>query len=450
MPYIANTDKDIREMLEVIGVKSIKDLYAHLPQEVILNTDLDLPSGLSEQETRLAVLSLAAKNSSIARCNSFLGAGCYDHYVPAALKYLIERCEFLTAYTPYQAECSQGSLQAIYEYQSYMCLLTGMDVSNASLFDGASGMAEAVLMGLRMTRRNKIVVASSVHPEYRKVLQTYLSGHDYTIQEIGFDRRGVLDTAAFKAALDEHVACVVLQSPNFFGLIEDAREFVAHAHAKGAITILVTNPASLSILKEPAALGVDIVCGDGQPLGGAMSFGGPSFGFIATRTQHLRQMPGRIVGKTVDTEGRPAYCLTLQAREQHIRRQAATSNICSNQSLNAIAAAMYLALMGRSGFAQAGRISLNLAHYLYSRLQSVKGVELPFANCFFNEFVWRVNDAKTVISELYKKNIIAGVALGERYPQLADCIVSCCTEKKTKEQIDAFVNALQEVLEKKA
>jgi len=446
MPYILNTENDIQEMLRVIGAATLDDLYKHLPSQIRIKNQLNIPSGLSEQEVRQSIKGLAAKNKTLDSFNSFLGAGLYDHYIPSALKPLISRAEFLTAYTPYQAECSQGILQAIYEYQSYICLLTGMDVSNASLFDGASSLAESVLMSLRITKRNKVIISSAINPEYKKTLYTYLSGFDFKIQEIDFDAKGFTNVDSLKQALDENTACFALQSPSFFGIIEDTEKFSSLAKEKGALTILVANPISLSLLKEPANCGVDIVCGDGQVLGGNISLGGPSFGFVATKNEFLRQMPGRLVGKTVDREGKTAYCLTLQAREQHIKREKATSNICSNQSLNAISAAIYLSLMGKDGLEKCALYSLILAHYLYEKLSEVGKVKLNLSKNFFNEFIWQIDDSKSAIKKLYKEKIIAGLAIDGFYPELKNGILSCCTETKTKEQIDDFIEMLKNIL----
>jgi len=446
MPYILNTENDIREMLRVIGASALDDLYKHLPSKIRINGELNVPSGLSEQEVRQSIRLLAGKNKTLDSFNSFLGAGLYDHYIPSALAPLISRAEFLTAYTPYQAECSQGILQAIYEYQSYICLLTGMDVSNASLFDGASALSESVLMSLRITKRSKVIISSTINPEYKKTLYTYLSGFNFKIQEIDFSADGTTNIDSLRQVLDKNTACFALQSPSFFGIIEDAEKFSSLAKQKGALTIFVANPMSLSLLKEPAACGVDIVCGDGQVLGGSLSLGGPSFGFVATKNEFLRQMPGRIVGKTVDREGKPAYCLTLQAREQHIKREKATSNICSNQSLNAIQAAIYLSLMGKDGLEKCSLYSLNLSHYLYEKLKGVEKVKLNFSQNFFNEFIWQVEDAKSIIRKLYKEKIIAGLAIGSFFPAVKNGILTCCTEIKTKEQIDDFVNVLKNIL----
>ncbi|MFA6281966.1 MAG: aminomethyl-transferring glycine dehydrogenase subunit GcvPA [Candidatus Omnitrophota bacterium] len=445
MPYILNTEKDTREMFGAIGISSLDDLYRHLPGSIRINKNLNLPSGLSEQELRNCLTALAAKNKTINKFNSFLGAGSYNHYIPAAINPIISRTEFLTAYTPYQAECSQGILQAIYEYQSYVCLLTGMDVSNASLFDGGSSLAESVLMSLRITKRNKIIISSSIHPEYKKTLYTYLSGFNFKVQEVNFESQGLTDINLLKAGLDDDTACVALQSPNFFGIIEMTEKISSLAKENGALTIQVTNPVSLAILKEPVRQGVDIVCGDGQALGGHLSFGGPSFGFIATKNEFLRQLPGRIVGKSTDKEGKPAYCLTMQAREQHIKREKATSNICSNQSLNAISAAVYLSLLGKEGLYNCALYSLNLTHYFYARLSEIKSIKLNFSKHFFNEFVWSVDNPKALMKKLYKKEIIAGLALDRFYPELKNGILSCCTEVKSKEQIDDFIEKLKTV-----
>ena len=446
MPYILNTKEDVKEMLEAIGASSVDELYSLLPSKVKLDTPLNMPDSKSEQEVKRVVKELAEKNNPIEKFNSFLGAGCYDHYIPAALPFILSRSQFLTAYTPYQAECSQGILQTIYEYQSFLCLLTGMDVSNASLFDGASALSEAILMSLRITKRKKIILAGAIHPEYKETLYTYLSSFDFIIHEIEVGDDGLVDKEALKRTIDDDTASCLFSSPNFFGLVEDVGELSAIARSRGSLTVMLANPLSLAILKEPGLLGVDIVCGDGQPLGGRLNFGGPSFGFLTTAKDYLRQMPGRIVGKTKDREGSDAYCLTLQAREQHIRREKATSNICSNQSLNAIAAAIYLSLIGRGGLKDLALYSLSNTQYLYQRLKEVRGVKIPYSSCIFNEFVWETEDAPRIIGELYKKNIIAGYYLGSKFDQYKNSILSCCTEKKSKEEMDNFVNTLAEVL----
>lgn len=446
MPYIPHTLQDIEEMLKVVGLSSLEELYAQIPSSLRLKKPLDLARGSSEFDVKKRIEELAAKNITLDKYNSFLGAGCYDHYIPAALPYMLSQPQFLTAYTPYQAECSQGILQAIYEYQSYICLLTGMDVSNASMFDGASSLAEAVLMALRMTKRKKVLVAEYLHPEYKETLNTYLSGFDFTIQQVKVADKGILEKDVLERYLDDDVVCCCLQSPNFFGLVENVEQVSNTLASYGAITIMVTNPMSLAILKEPAELGVDIVCGDGQPLGGSLSFGGPSLGFLAARKKYTRQIPGRIVGKTTDKETKPAYCLTLQTREQHIRREKATSNICSNHSLNAIGAAVYLSLMGQQGMKNVALSSFQNTQYLYQRLKEIRGIKIPYSKQIFNEFIWEVQDAAAVIAKLYEKNIIAGYFVGGIFPKHKNAILSCCTEKKTKADIDNFIETLAEVL----
>ncbi|MFA7677564.1 MAG: aminomethyl-transferring glycine dehydrogenase subunit GcvPA [Candidatus Omnitrophota bacterium] len=445
MPYILNTPKDIEQMLKVIGVSSVEELYQDIPSSIRLKGSLSLREGLSEFEVKKEIEALSRKNTPLSRFNSFLGAGCYDHYVPAAVEAILASSSFLTAYTPYQAECSQGSLEAIYEYQSFICDLTGMDVSNASLFDGASALAEAALMSLRITGRKKILI-HGLHPEYRKTLDTYLLGLEFSVEEIPSGSDGFIDKKALEESLNDEVACFAFASPNFFGLIEDAQSFTPNLKSKGVLGVMVANPLSLAMLNPPALFGIDIVCGDGQALGGRLNFGGPAFGLLASKGQYLRHMPGRIIGKTHDKDGSPAYCLTLQTREQHIRRQKATSNICSNHSLNAIGAAIYLSLMGEKGLRSVSLMSFDNAQYLYQRLKEIRGIKLPYGRRFFNEFVWEVEEAASVMEKLRNKNIIAGYYLGNDFPEFKNRILSCCTETKSKDDIDNFIQELAEVL----
>jgi glycine dehydrogenase subunit 1 len=446
MSYILNTPSQIKEMLKVIGVSSLDELFSHLPLSIRLRKNLSIPSGLSEDKTIEAVKKIARKNRPLSEFNSFLGAGIYPHYIPSTLKHLLNRTEFYTAYTPYQPEVSQGILQAIFEYQTYICILTGMDVTNASLYDGATALVEAVLMSLRINKKEKVLVAATLHPEYRETLNTYLRGFDFQIEEVPFDREGFLDLDILKDKLDNGTSSLALQNPNFFGLIEDVEKVSKLTKSKDAILIQVTNPVSLAILREPRCVGVDIVCGEGQVLGSSLSFGGPGFGFLATKKDYVRQLPGRIVGQTKDREGKVGFCLTLQAREQHIRREKATSNICSNHSLNAIGASLYLALLGPQGLREVAIYSLNLTHYLYQRLHELEGIHFPFGDRFFNEFVWQIDGSKDVIEELYRKNIIPGLNLRRFYPQLPDAILSSCTETKNKEEIEEFVASLKQIL----
>lgn len=444
MPYVLNTKKELEELLKEIGVNSVNDLYTQIPAVLRLNGRLNLAPGISEIEARKHLKDLAGKNTPLGEINSFLGAGCYDHYIPSAFSFLINQSQFVTAYTSYQAESSQGILQAIYEYQSYICLLTGADISNASMFDGASSFAEAVLMALRISKKRKVIIAATIHPEYRETLAAYLSGFDFIIEEIEFDKKGFINQESLKRCLNDDAGCFVFQSPNFFGLIEDAEKLSALVKEKEVLTVMITNLFSLALFKPPGSLGADIICGDGQVLGGNLSLGGSSLGFLAAGKEHLRQMPGRIVGKTKDSQGNTAYCLTLQAREQHIRREKATSNICSNQALNAIGAGIYLSLLGKEGFRDMALYSFNLAQYLYQRLAEIKEVRPKFSRRFFNEFVWEVKNSKDLVSKLHKKKIIAGLCLCEKYPQMENCILSCCTEKKTREDIDNFIEAVKE------
>lgn len=446
MPYIPHTEQQIKEMLAVVGVADVEELFDSVPAAVRLRQPFDIPEGLSEQDMRAAMQRLAARNTTLDQCNAFLGAGCYDHYVPAAVPALLARAEFLTAYTPYQPEISQGTLQALYEYQSYMCALTGMDVSNAGLFDGASALAESVLMALRITGRRRVILANTIHPQYRQVVRTYTAGINCVIEEVGCDDSGSINQNALAAMCTEDTACVCAQNPNFFGVVEDAAPIAALAHARRALMVMCVNPFSLAVLASPRQAGADIACGDGQPFGCGLNFGGNSFGFLTTRQEYVRQMPGRIIGRTVDTKGRQAFCLTLAAREQHIRRQHATSNICSNQSLSTIGAAIYLGLMGTTGLTNAAAAAIQKAHYLQERLCAIDGVRMYFSGPFFNEFTWEVPHARRVVAALHKKNIIAGFLAGNDYPHMKQCVISCCTETKTQADIDAYIEAVRKIL----
>ena len=444
MSYIPHTQQDIEKMLQDIGLSSIDELFLQIPSSLKIK-DLNIPSALPEKNLKEKIKKLAKKNNPLYNFNSFLGAGIYSHYIPSALKYLSNQPQFLTAYTPYQAEISQGILQALYEYQSYICILTGLEVSNASLYDGASALAEAVLMSLRINKKNKVLLSRSIHPQYREVVKTYLAPHDFIIKEIPFTEKGFLDLKILEEELED-ASCFALQSPNFFGLVEDLGKIRRIVKEREVILILVTNLLSLAILKEPSQEGVDIVCGDTQVLGGFPSWGGSTCGFLAAKKEFLRQIPGRLVGETCDKEGKRAFCLTLQTREQHIRREKATSNICTNHSLEAIRTAIYLALLGREGFEKVALYSLNLAHYLYECLGKIKKVDFPFSSRFFNEFVWKADNAKRVLEKLYEKKIIGGLLLEKYYPELKDCVLSFTPETKTKEEIDEFINILSSIV----
>ncbi|MDD5080468.1 MAG: aminomethyl-transferring glycine dehydrogenase subunit GcvPA [Candidatus Omnitrophica bacterium] len=439
MPYILNTENDRQAMLRAIDIESAEKLFSFIPASIKAKEYL-LDKGCSEFSALQKIKAQAAKNTTVNEKKSFLGAGWYDHYVPAAVFDIISKPQFLTAYTPYQPECSQGILQAIYEYQTYMCLLTGMDVSNASLFDGASALAESVLMGLRIAKKNKVLVLKGINPQYENVLSTYLGGTTYIIEEVK-----TIESAISK--LDDETACFVFQTPDFFGVINEPDEVISECKKYGIITVNVVNPVSLGILKTPGERDVDIACGEGQPLGAGLNYGGPGFGFMTANIKYVRQMPGRIVGKTLDLDGKTAYCLTLQTREQHIRREKATSNICSNQSLNAITAGVYLALMGSDGLSNVANICYDRAHYLYNRLGEIKDVRFSVKGEFFNEFVWNVKDAFDVLACMSDKGVYAGYLLGNDYPDMKDSVLTCCTEKNSKADIDFFVNKLKEVLD---
>jgi glycine dehydrogenase subunit 1 len=399
---------------------------------------------MSEMELIRKFNALGKKNETTTDVNSFLGGGVYDHFVPAAVDHILIRPEFHTAYTPYQAEVSQGTLQFIYEYQTMICELTGMEIANASMYDGSTAAAEAILMAVRATRKNKAVIAGSINPVYLNVIKVYTEGIGIELVVVP-QKDGLVDLDALKQVVDDNTACVLLQTPNFLGNIEDAFavEEITHS-AKKALFIVACNPISLALLNSPAEFKADIVVGEGQPLGNAQNFGGPLFGFFATTTKLQRQMPGRIVGATLDADGKRSYSLTLQAREQHIRRAKATSNICSNQSLCTLAAVTHLSLMGADGLTEVATQSTTKAHYLANEINKLEGFELAFDAPFFNEFAVKTSiPAKDVISKLHTQNIFAGIDLS--YMGLDNHLLIAVTETKSKVQLDSFVKALAEV-----
>ncbi|MCX8007125.1 MAG: aminomethyl-transferring glycine dehydrogenase subunit GcvPA [Coriobacteriia bacterium] len=436
MRFVPVTCEQRERMLASIGVPSVDALFAPIPDEARLGRPIALPDGLSEVELAAELEALAAQD--VSGLVSFAGGGCYDHYVPAIVDAGGSKPAFCTAYPPYQPEVSQGTLQAIYEYQSMVCALTGMDVANASVYDGATALAEAALMAARVTRRERVVVSGAVHPEWREVLRTYARGGTIEVVEMPvFD--GVTDLDAL-GGLAEGAAAVIVASPNFFGCIEDVRAACACAHDAGALAVVAVNPIMLGVMEGPGALGADIVVGEGQPLGNPVSFGGPGLGIFAAREQFLRQMPGRIVGRTVDVDGRPGFVLTMQTREQHIRREKATSNICSNHSLNALAAAVYLAAVGSRGLAGIARACLAKARYLHDALLQTGRFE-PFSSApFAHEFALRyLGDVASMQAALLKRGYLAGVDAGRIDDGLARVVIFAVTEKRTKAQIDAFV-----------
>jgi glycine dehydrogenase subunit 1 len=437
MPYFPNTDADRQAMLDAIGAASVDDLLAMIPAELRMQRDLCVPPGLGELELTAHLSELAAQNTPATAAACFLGGGSYDHFIPAVVDMVAARSEFYTAYTPYQPEASQGSLQAFFEYQTLVTQLTGMDVSNASLYDGGSAAAEAVLMALHTTGRRRVVTAGSVHPEYRQVLATYLANLDVDLVTLETPE-GTISVSDLAAAVNSDTACVLLQHPNFFGCLEEVEQAAQIAHQHGALFCVSVDPISLGLLKRPGDYGADIVVAEGQSLGNPMSFGGPYLGIMACREPFLRRMPGRLVGQTVDRRGTRCWVLTLQTREQHIRREKATSNICTNQGLLALRATVYLALMGPTGMRDLSNLCLQKARCAAERLSAVPSLSLAFNRPTFKEFVVRVKDRPVadVIKKAQREHIFAGVPLGQWYPQLDDCLLVAVTEKRTKEEID--------------
>ncbi|OQX86649.1 MAG: glycine dehydrogenase (aminomethyl-transferring) [Candidatus Omnitrophica bacterium 4484_70.2] len=451
MPFCPHTPQETEEMLKVLGLKSLDELFLNIPSCLLLKEDLKIDSGKTETELKEILKRIAKKNTPLSEFDSFLGGGCYQHFVPSALSSLLNRCEFYTSYTPYQAEASQGTLQAIYEYQTFICLLTGMDVTCASLYDGASSLAEAVLMSYRINPRPKIFLASNLNPAYKEVVYTYTQGMDFIeIKEIPFNREGRIDLDALSSMIDDQSCSVAVGYPNFFGVIEELDRIKEILSKKNILMIICCNPLSLAVLKSPGELGADLVCGDGQVLGQGLNFGGPTFGFLATRKEFVRKIPGRLVGRTKDRDGKQGFVLTLQAREQHIRREKATSNICSNQSLNAIACAIFLSLVGPQGLKEMAYYSLNNAHYLKERLSKIDNISFPFSGDFFNEFVISIENKSIdeVLERCLDKKILAGVPLKNWWSGLDRCLLVSCTELNTYKQIDKFAEVLDEILNK--
>ncbi len=442
-PYITNTASEVREMLEVIGVKSIDALFADIkPQH--RPKSFDMPKGLSEYEVMRKLTDLSLKNN--VRLVPFIGGGYYDHYIPTSVSALTSRGEFYTAYTPYQPECAQGTLQSLFEFQSSICALTGMEVTNASLYDGGTALYEAMMMAIRTTNRSKVIMDGGVSPIYRKILRTYTHHLNYQFEETPVVHGQSSRDEIYKL-LDKNTAAVILQNPNFFGAIDDLSDIVEKAHSVGALVIMSVYPVALGLLKTPGEMGADIVTGEGQSLGLPLNFGGPYLGFMSVRKKYVRKMPGRIVGETVDSQGRRCFVNTLQAREQHIRREKATSNICTNVTLCALQAAIFMATIGKGGLKEMAQLNLDKAEFMKQELAKIKGVEVKRSSPTFNEFtVVLPKDASQVVGAMIKKGYAAGFPLGRYYKGMDNYLLIAVTEKRTKEEILGFAKALAEVL----
>ena len=429
--YIPNTQEERQAMLRTLGIDTVEEFFADIPSE-LRNPPLDLPTPLSELELRREMEGLAAQNRHTRGCASFLGAGAYNHFIPSIVRSIISRGEFLTAYTPYQPEVSQGTLQATYDFQTMVCELLGMDVADAGMYDGASSLAEAALMACRITGRSSVAVLDSVSPLYRQVLDTYVEPQSIEVRELHADQ----------IQMPADMACLIVQYPNFFGYLQDLASLERVAHDSGALLVVSANPVAMGLLRPPGHYNADIVTGEGQPLGIPLSFGGPYVGLFATRQQYIRQMPGRVAGRTVDSQGRTGYVLTLSTREQHIRRERATSNICTNQALMTLAATVYLAALGKSGLKQVAELSYHKAHYAASLIENISGFSLPFQGTFFNEFAVRCPAPPEEINRrLLERDIIGGLDIDHVMP---DCMLLCVTEMNTHQEIESLESVLSE------
>ena len=448
MSYIPNTPEDQQAMLETLGLPSLEALLTPVPENVRLRRPLDLPPALAEPDLKRLISGMAAKNKNLDTVLSFLGAGTYDHAIPSVVSHLQRRSEFVTSYTPYQPEVSQGMLQAIYEFQTMVCQITGLDIANASLYDGATAMVEAVLLAIGPGGRGEVVISEAVDPQYRIVLHTYAHARGFNVKEVP-THNGITSIEALNEAVTPTTAAVVIQQPNFFGCIEDVQAIEPIAHkGKAVFVATITEPASLGILTPPGAYGADIAVGELMSFGNPMSYGGPALGFMAARSKYMRLLPGRLVGQTVEEGGekQTGYVLTLQTREQHIRRERATSNICTNQSLLAVGATIFLAALGKQGFRELGELCLQKAHYAFRQITALPGYSAKFSSPFFDEFVITAPvSARQLSRHLEQADIIGGYPLGERYAGMENDMLFCVTETTTKEDIDRLVAVLSEV-----
>jgi glycine dehydrogenase subunit 1 len=444
MNFIPHTEKDRQEMLKVIGVKSVDDLFVDIDKKLILKKDLNLPKSMSELELSKHMVELSEKNCEAIHNSCFLGAGSYNHFIPSVVNHIISRSEFYTAYTPYQPEVSQGTLQAIFEYQTMIANLTGMDVVNASVYDGATALAESSIMASNITKRDEIIISSTIHPEYRTVVKTYCDSCELDLKEVSFDD-GITDLNNLKKMISEKTAAVFIQNPNFFGCIENISEIEKICHDKGALFIVnVVESTSLGLLKPPGDYGADIVTGEGQSFGNPMNFGGPYLGFMGTKKDYMRHIPGRLSGITKDTKGRRGFVLTLQTREQHIRRERASSNICSNEALCALATTVYLTTLGKSGLKQVANLCYQKSHYAFEEIKQIPSFKGVFSTPFYNEFVVECPvEPEKVNEELIENDIIGGFNLEKHYPKLKNCMLFCVTEMNTKKDINNLVEVLR-------
>ncbi|WP_052887435.1 aminomethyl-transferring glycine dehydrogenase subunit GcvPA [Thermogemmatispora carboxidivorans] len=449
MGYIPNTPQEQQAMLERLGLRSMEDLLEPVPEEVRLRRPLNLPPALAEPDLKRLMMGMAARNKSLDRVISFLGAGSYERAIPSVVPHLQRRSEFVTSYTPYQPEVSQGMLQAIYEFQTMVCQLTGLDIANASLYDGATALVEAVFMALGPGGQGEVVISAAIDPQYRRVLRTYAHARGFSVREVATEN-GVTSLTALEAAIGPQTVAVAIQQPNFFGCIEDVKaiEPLVHRHSRTVFISVTSEPASFGLLASPAEYQADIAVGELMSFGNPLSFGGPALGFLAARERFLRLMPGRLVGQTVE-EGsarQTGYVLTLQAREQHIRRERATSNICTNQSLLAVGATIYMAALGKEGLRELAALCLHKAHYAQRQIGALPGFEPAFSAPFFDEFVIRLPISANRLQEhLLQYDIIGGYDLGRDYPDLANHMLFCVTEMRTRDDIDRLVAALKEV-----
>ncbi|RKN64442.1 aminomethyl-transferring glycine dehydrogenase subunit GcvPA [Paenibacillus ginsengarvi] len=446
--YLPTTEQDRKEMLEAVGAASVSELFADIPESVRFQGTLNISEQLNEQAMLRHMRQLSGRNADFDAYASFLGAGMYDHHLPVVVNHVISRSEFYTAYTPYQPEISQGELQAIFEFQSYICELTGMKVANASMYDGATALAEAGALAHGATKRRQIVISRAVHPEARAIMLTTARGLNLDVVEVGCED-GVTKLSELQATVGADTAAVIVQSPNFFGCIEDIAAIEPIIHGAGGLLVVSCNPLSLGLLEPPGKLGADIVVGDTQPFGIPASFGGPSCGYFAVAEAWMRRMPGRIVGQTVDRDGKRGFVLTLQAREQHIRREKATSNICSNQALLALCASVYLSTMGKQGIQDVAKLNVQKAHYAAKTFASRSKLDIVFGSPFFNEFVVKLGagtDVGAINSKLLESGFIGGYDLGRDYPELKGHMLVAVTEQRTKEDIEQFADRLEELL----